>query len=139
MNAALAQRQPGSAIKPLTYAAALYPGRARAVGETPLTAATIIPTRAPRSSPWRASPTSPTTTTAATTARSRPHTALANSYNILAVRTLDAIGVDAWLIEQAARLGIPWEQEARSWKLEAGSSKLETGEFRDGRGPASSF
>ena len=53
-------------------------------------------------------------------------TALANSYNIPAVRTLDAIGVDACSIE-AARCGIPWELEARNWKLEAGNWKLETG------------
>ena len=67
-------------------------------------------------------------------------TALANSYNIPAVRTLDAIGVDA-LIEQAARLGIPWELEARNWKLETGSSKLETGdsETKGDPLPASSF
>ena len=53
-------------------------------------------------------------------------TALANSYNIPAVRMLDAIGVDT-LIEQAARVGIPWELEARNWKLDFGSSKLEAG------------
>ena len=127
VNTALALRQPGSAIKPLTYAAALDPERARRAGRAPWTAATLI-------ADLRA---------AFLTAESQPYvpqnydrkyhgpvtvrTALANSYNIPAVKTLDAIGVDA-LIEQAARLGIPWDQEAGNWKLEAG--RLETGSWK---------
>ena len=42
MNAALAQRQPGSALKPMTYAAAMDPAAAAAAGRQPLTAATVI-------------------------------------------------------------------------------------------------
>ena len=133
VNAALALRQPGSAIKPLTYAAALDPDAPRAAGEAPWTAATLIADLR----------------TAFVTAEGEPYvpnnydrryhgpvtvrTALANSYNIPAVRTLDFVGVDA-LIELAARLGIPWEQEAGSWRLElelgAGNWRL-----RDGKGP----
>ncbi|MCB0128805.1 MAG: transglycosylase domain-containing protein, partial [Caldilineaceae bacterium] len=42
VNATLAERQPGSAIKPLTYAAALDPKWAAQAGVAPLTPATII-------------------------------------------------------------------------------------------------
>ena len=43
VNAALSLRQPGSAIKPLTYAVALDPQWSQKLGLPPLTAATIIP------------------------------------------------------------------------------------------------
>lgn len=96
VNAALAQRQPGSALKPLTYAAALERG---------WTAATML-LDAPASFPTR---------------EGRPYTpenygqyyqgdislrrALATSSNVVAVRTLDHVGVPA-LLDMAARLGI---------------------------------
>ena len=126
VNAALALRQPGSAIKPLTYAAALDPERAQAAGEAPWTAATIIPDLRAAFLTAEGEPYVPNNYDRRYHGPVTVRTALANSYNIPAVRTLDAIGVDA-LIEQAARLGIPWELEARNWKLETGSSKLETG------------
>ena len=140
VNAALAQRQPGSAIKPLTYAAALDPERARAAGEAPLTAATIIPDLRAAFLTAEGEPYVPNNYDRRYHGPVTVRTALANSYNIPAVRTLDAIGVDA-LIEQAARLGIPWELEARNWKLETGSSKLETGDSETEGDPllASSF
>jgi penicillin-binding protein 1C len=96
VNAALALRQPGSAIKPLTYAAALERGW------TPATTILDVPTSFP-------------------TREGRPYTpqnydrtfhgplslreALATSSNVAAVRTLDAIGLPA-LLDMAARLGI---------------------------------
>ena len=128
VNAALARRQPGSAIKPLTYAAALDPERAREAGEAPLTAATIIPDLRAAFLTAEGEPYVPNNYDRRYHGPVTVRTALANSYNIPAVHTLDAIGVDA-LIEQAARLGVPWDQEARNWKLEAGnaSRKLETG------------
>ena len=134
VNAALAQRQPGSAIKPLTYAAALDPERAREAGEAPLTAATIIPDLRAAFLTAEGEPYVPNNYDRRYHGPVTVRTALANSYNIPAVRTLDAIGVDA-LIEQAARLGIPWDREARSWKLEAGNwdSRLETGSSETGR------
>ena len=42
VNATLSMRQPGSAIKPITYAAALDPGRAARNGTQPLTPATLL-------------------------------------------------------------------------------------------------
>ncbi len=105
MNAALALRQPGSALKPLTYAAAMDPARAAAAGRAPFTAATVIAD----------------VRTAFMTAEGEPYvpqnydmqwhgpvsvrTALASSYNLPAVKVLDAIGVPA-LIDQAQRQGI---------------------------------
>ncbi len=96
VNAALALRQPGSAIKPLTYAAALERGW------TPATTILDVPTTF-------------------TTREGRPYTpqnydrsfhgpialreALATSSNVAAVRTLSSIGVPA-LLETAERLGV---------------------------------
>ena len=42
MNGAVALRQPGSAIKPITYAAAMDPKAATGAGRSPLTAASVI-------------------------------------------------------------------------------------------------
>ncbi len=42
VNAALTQRQPGSAIKPFTYAAALDPDWSQRLGLVPLTPASIL-------------------------------------------------------------------------------------------------
>jgi membrane peptidoglycan carboxypeptidase len=107
VNAALSLRQPGSAIKPLTYAAAFDPQRAAHGGQEPWTPATLIAD----------------IRTVFTTAEDQPYVpnnydmryhgpvtaraALANSYNIPAVKTLDHIGLPA-LIDQAHRQGIDW-------------------------------
>jgi 1A family penicillin-binding protein len=96
VNGALALRQPGSAIKPLTYAAALEQGW------TPATTILDVPARF-------------------TTAEGRIYApqnydrayhgplllreALATSSNIAAVRTLDALGIPA-LLDAAQRTGI---------------------------------
>ncbi|MEJ5200195.1 MAG: transglycosylase domain-containing protein, partial [Anaerolineae bacterium] len=111
VNSTLALRQPGSAIKPLTYALALDPQAAAAAGRRPWTAATLIAD----------------VRTVFITAEGLPYvpqnydqtyhgpvtlrTALANSYNIPAVKALDYVGVDA-LIELANRLGIAWQRTA---------------------------
>jgi membrane peptidoglycan carboxypeptidase len=107
VNAALSLRQPGSAIKPLTYAAAFDPVRAVRAGQQPWTPATLIAD----------------VRTVFPTDEGRPYVpvnydmryhgpvlardALANSYNIPAVKALQYIGLPA-LIEQANRLGIGW-------------------------------
>lgn len=105
VNAAVALRQPGSAIKPFTYAAAMDPARSAAAGRQPLTAASVIAD----------------VRTVFTTAEGEPYvpenydrqwhgpvsvrTALASSYNTPAVKVLSSIGVEA-LLDQARRLGI---------------------------------
>ena len=109
VNAALSLRQPGSAIKPFTYAAALDPAWSSRSGQPPLTAASILPDL-------------PTTfyveNADGSRAAYRPQNydrlahgpvsvraALANSYNIPAVLTLERIGVDT-LRDLAAQAGI---------------------------------
>jgi penicillin-binding protein 1C len=109
VNAALSLRQPGSAIKPFTYAAALDPAWSSRSGQPPLTAASILPDL-------------PTTfyveNADGSNAAYRPQNydrlvhgpvsvraALANSYNIPAVLTLERIGVDT-LRDLAAQAGI---------------------------------
>ena len=105
MNGALAQRQPGSAIKPITYALAMDPVAAAAADRQPLTAATV--TNDVR--------------TAFMTAEDEPYVpenydrtwhgpvsvrvALASSYNLPAVKVLQSVGIDG-LINQARRQGI---------------------------------
>ncbi len=118
VNGALALRQPGSAIKPLTYAIALDPERARRAGRTPWTAATLIPDLRTSFLTAEGEPYVPQNYDRKYHGPVTVRTALANSYNIAAVRTLDAVGVDA-LVTLAADLGIPW---TGSWKLDAGLS-----------------
>ncbi|MFZ2488843.1 MAG: transglycosylase domain-containing protein [Anaerolineae bacterium] len=111
LNAALALRQPGSALKPLTYAAAMDPQRAASAGRIPFTPATVLAD----------------VRTAFLTAEGEPYvpqnydlqwhgpvsvrTALASSYNVPAVKTLESIGIAA-LIDQAQRQGITTFQPA---------------------------
>jgi len=99
VNAALAERQPGSAIKPLTYAAALDPAWSNQAGVSPLTPATIIadlPTtfyvtdEAGGNVPYV-----PVNYDRAYHGPVSVRTALANSYNIPAVKTLEHIGVES--------------------------------------------
>src|SRR5262249_28727045 len=96
VNAALARRQPGSAIKPLTYAAALERGW------TPATTILDVPasfaTREGR-------PYVPQNYDRAYHGPLSLREALATSSNISAVRVLDHIGVPA-LLDMANRLGI---------------------------------
>jgi membrane peptidoglycan carboxypeptidase len=127
VNASLSLRQPGSAIKPLTYAAALDPERATRAGQQPWTAAALIADLRTVFPTAEGAPYVPLNYDLTFHGPVTVRTALANSYNIPAVKTLQFIGVDA-LVEQAARLGIPWDDEAGSWKLEAGNWKLETGD-----------
>jgi 1A family penicillin-binding protein len=103
VNAALARRQPGSAIKPLTYAAALEQGW------TPATTILDVPgafaTREGR-------PYTPQNYDRAYHGPLALREALATSSNVAAVRVLDAIGVPA-LLAMAERLGITTLSEER--------------------------
>lgn len=96
VNGALARRQPGSAIKPLTYAAALergYTPASRILDEP-----AAFPTREGR--PYR-----PENYDRTYQGEISLREALATSSNVAAVRVLHAIGVPA-LLEMASRLGI---------------------------------
>ena len=122
VNTTLAQRQPGSAIKPLTYALALDPAQAAAAGRAPWTPATLIADLRTVFVTAEGLPYVPQNYDQVHHGPVTVRTALANSYNIPAVRTLEYVGVDA-LIGLANRLGIPWEQEVGSWKLEVGKAE----------------
>ena len=105
VNVALALRQPGSSIKPITYATAFDPARAAAQGDPGYTPATVIAD----------------VQTTFLTRENRPYVprnydsvfhgpvlarrALASSLNIPAVKVLDYIGLEA-MIRQARRMGI---------------------------------
>jgi len=109
VNAALAERQPGSAIKPLTYAAALDPGWSREEGYQVMTPATIIAdlptTFYVKDEKGGNAPYAPANYDRAYHGPVSVRTALANSYNIPAVKTLDHIGVKT-LQQVAAAAGI---------------------------------
>ncbi|MBM4459651.1 MAG: penicillin-binding protein [Chloroflexi bacterium] len=106
VNASLALRQPGSAIKPLTYAAAFDPERAARAGQQPWTAATLIADLRTVFLTAEGEPYVPHNYDLTYHGPVLARAALANSYNIPAVKALQFIGVDA-LVDQAARMGIP--------------------------------
>jgi 1A family penicillin-binding protein len=103
VNAAVALRQPGSAIKPITYAAALDP-QAAAPG-LPLTAATVIADVRTTFVTAEGEPYVPENYDRAWHGPVSVRTALASSYNVPAVKVLQTIGIDG-LIDQARRQGI---------------------------------
>ena len=98
VNAALARRQPGSAIKPFTYAAALDPRWSSRAGLPPLTAASILPdlpkTFLVENVDGSMAPYRPQNYDRMVHGPVSVRTALANSYNIPAVETIDRIGVE---------------------------------------------
>ncbi|MEW5959498.1 MAG: PBP1A family penicillin-binding protein [Chloroflexota bacterium] len=105
VNATMATRQPGSSIKPITYAAAFDPDIAAAHGYRPLTPASMLVD----------------VRTAFVTQEGQPyvpqnydHTwrgpvllrqSLASSYNLIAVKVLDFIGMES-MIDLARSMGI---------------------------------
>jgi len=111
VNVALALRQPGSSIKPITYAAAFDPTSA-----APYTPATLIPD----------------VSTTFITRENRPYTprnydsifhgpvlarrALASSLNIPAVKVLEYVGLEA-MTRQARRMGITTFDDAERFGL----------------------
>lgn len=126
VNAALSLRQPGSAIKPLTYAAALDPARAQRAGRPVFTAATVIADLRAAFLTAEGEPYVPNNYDRIYHGPVTVRAALANSYNIPAVKTLDAIGIDA-LIEQANALGIPWHLADRGGPIAAGDRRMADG------------
>lgn len=109
VNAALSLRQPGSAIKPLTYAAALDPDWSAELGVAPLTPASILadlPTTFYVADETGANvPYAPVNYDRKTHGPVSVRDALANSYNIPAVKVLERIGVET-LKRIASQAGI---------------------------------
>ena len=99
VNAALTLRQPGSAIKPFTYAVALDPQWNQRLGIPPLTTASIladIPTTYyVRDESGGNVPYQPVNYDRLYHGPVSLRTALANSYNVPAVQALDRIGVES--------------------------------------------
>ncbi len=105
LNAALSLRQPGSAIKPLTYAIAFDPERARAAGQAPLHPATLLADVRTVFPTQEGQPYVPLNYDLKFHGPVLLRDALGNSFNIPAVKVLQHIGVAA-LVEQAQRMGI---------------------------------
>lgn len=105
LNGALSPRQPGSAIKPLTYAAAFDPAKAAAAGRAVFTPATLI-SDVRTSFPTREGvPYVPLNYDLRFHGPVLARQALGSSFNVPAVKVLQHIGVDE-LIRQARELGI---------------------------------
>ena len=143
VNAALALRQPGSAIKPLTYAAALDPRWMEPRGLQPMTPATILPdipvTFYVRDEQDGNVPYQPLNYNRRFHGPVSVRTALASSYNIPAVRVLDAIGVET-LPQIAAVAGITTFTRDAGLALTLGGGEVRLldlttafGIFHDGR------
>jgi len=94
VNVALALRQPGSSIKPITYLAAFLKGW------NPATIIDDVPSEFPGNPPYR-----PKNYDGQFHGRVTARTALANSYNIPAVKTLQFVGIPA-MLDLARRMGI---------------------------------
>lgn len=105
VNAALSLRQPGSAIKPLTYAAAFDPARAQAAGRAPLNPATLVADVRTVFPTKEGEPYVPLNYDLDFHGPVLLRDALGNSFNIPAVKVLQHIGVPA-LMDEAQRLGI---------------------------------
>ncbi|MBE2221613.1 MAG: transglycosylase domain-containing protein, partial [Anaerolineae bacterium] len=114
VNVTTSLQQPGSSIKPLTYAAALSPDEN---GDVTWTAADIlwdVPVDYPQ---FDGSEYAPVNYDGQFHGPTRMRTALANSYNIPAVLALQDVGIPK-LMEFAQKLGIStWEQDSSNYGL----------------------
>ena len=114
VNVALSLQQPGSSIKPLTYAAALSPDEA---GESPWTAADLLWDVEVDYPQFNGNTYSPVNYDGRFHGPVRLRTALANSYNVPAVLVLQDLGVPRFL-EFAQQMGITtWESDASNYGL----------------------
>ena len=102
VNGATALRQPGSSIKPLTYAAAF---ERAALGQGDFTPATMLLDVRTAFVTREGTPYVPLNYDLVFRGPVRLREALASSYNLVAIKVLDAIGVEA-LTGMARRLGI---------------------------------
>ncbi len=111
VNAALALRQPGSSIKPLTYAAAFDP-----TAPAPLTAATMMVDVRTAFITREGEPYVPMNYDRAWHGPVLLRRALACSYNLVAVKVLDHVGIER-MTSLARRLGITTFDDADRWGL----------------------
>ena len=114
VNIAISERQPGSAIKPLTYAAALSD---QGSGETEWTAADILWDVPVTYEQFDGTAYKPVNYDGRFHGPTRVRDALANSYNVPAVLLLQDIGLEK-LIDTAAKMGISsWQQDPERYGL----------------------
>jgi 1A family penicillin-binding protein len=108
VNVAVATRQPGSSIKPITYAAAFDPTR-----DEPLTAATMMVDVRTVFVTQEGDPYVPRNYDRQWHGPVLLRQALASSYNLVAVKVLDHVGVDD-MAQQARKMGITTFDDAGS-------------------------
>lgn len=105
VNGVLALRQPGSTLKPIAYAVAMDPALSEAAGRPPWTPATVLADVSTSFPSFEGILYKPLNYDLIYHGPVPVRYALANSYNIPAVRTLQYIGIDAF-VAQARRHGI---------------------------------
>ncbi len=105
VNATVATRQPGSSIKPLTYAAAFDPDIATAHGYAPLTAATMMVDSRTSFVTKEGDPYVPENYDRIWRGPVLLRQSLASSYNLIAVKVLDYVGLES-MIGLARQMGI---------------------------------
>jgi 1A family penicillin-binding protein len=111
VNAAVATRQPGSSIKPITYAAAFDPAR-----PNPLTAATLMVDVRTAFVTREGDPYVPRNYDRRWHGPVLLRQALASSYNLIAVKVLDDVGIEN-MTALARALGITTFDDADRWGL----------------------
>ncbi len=105
VNVTMATRQPGSSIKPITYAAAFDPAIAAAYGYQPFTPASMLVDVRTAFVTQEGQPYVPQNYDRAWRGPVLLRQSLASSYNLIAVKVLDAIGLET-MIDLARSLGI---------------------------------
>jgi 1A family penicillin-binding protein len=105
VNATMATRQPGSSIKPITYAAAFDPAVAASHGYAPLTAASMMVDVRTAFVTQEGQPYVPENYDRTWRGPVLLRQALASSYNLVAVKVLEYVGLDS-MVDLARSLGI---------------------------------
>jgi 1A family penicillin-binding protein len=105
VNATMATRQPGSSIKPITYAAAFDPDIAAANGYPPLTPASMMVDVRSAFVTQEGQPYVPQNYDRTWRGPVLLRQSLASSYNLIAVKVLDTIGLET-MIDLARSMGI---------------------------------
>jgi membrane peptidoglycan carboxypeptidase len=105
VNATMATRQPGSSIKPITYAAAFDPDIAAAGGYPPLTPASMMVDVRTAFVTKEGNPYVPENYDRVWRGPVLMRQSLASSYNLIAVKVLEYVGIDT-MIDLARNMGI---------------------------------